>query len=110
MTGKAPQTIAELQEMVVKFRDARDWKQFHNAKDMALSLVLEALATAGLLRKVVLAQDAHKLHLGPLERVNAVDGASFVRKGLQVVNVRDPRVCLELRHRADPLLDLRPTQ
>ena len=42
MTGKAPQTIAELQEMVVKFRDARDWKQFHNAKDMALSLVLEA--------------------------------------------------------------------
>jgi len=28
--------------MVVAFRDARDWKQFHNPKDMALSLVLEA--------------------------------------------------------------------
>jgi dCTP diphosphatase len=25
-----------------KFRDARDWKQFHNHKDVALSLVLEA--------------------------------------------------------------------
>jgi dCTP diphosphatase len=24
------------------FRDARDWKQFHNPKDVALSLVLEA--------------------------------------------------------------------
>ncbi len=24
------------------FRDARDWKQFHNPKDLALSLVLEA--------------------------------------------------------------------
>lgn len=34
--------INELQKRVVKFRDARDWKQFHNPKDLALSLVLEA--------------------------------------------------------------------
>ena len=27
---------------IVAFRDARDWKQFHNPKDLALSLVLEA--------------------------------------------------------------------
>jgi len=27
---------------IKKFRDARDWKQFHNHKDMALSLMLEA--------------------------------------------------------------------
>jgi NTP pyrophosphatase (non-canonical NTP hydrolase) len=27
---------------VIAFRDARDWKQFHNPKDVALSLVLEA--------------------------------------------------------------------
>lgn len=27
---------------IIKFRDERDWKQFHNPKDMALSLVLEA--------------------------------------------------------------------
>lgn len=26
----------------MKFRDERDWKQFHNPKDVALSLVLEA--------------------------------------------------------------------
>lgn len=32
----------KLQERIVKFRDARDWKQFHNPKDLALSLVLEA--------------------------------------------------------------------
>ena len=36
------QEIEILQEMVVKFRDERDWKQFHNPKDMAISLVLEA--------------------------------------------------------------------
>lgn len=34
--------IRDLTEKIVKFRDARDWKQFHNSKDMALSLVLEA--------------------------------------------------------------------
>lgn len=29
-------------EAVNNFRDARDWRQFHNPKDLALSLVLEA--------------------------------------------------------------------
>jgi NTP pyrophosphatase (non-canonical NTP hydrolase) len=36
------QSIASLQKRIVAFRDARDWKQFHNPKDMALSLILEA--------------------------------------------------------------------
>jgi len=34
--------LKELQSRIVEFRDARDWKQFHNPKDMAISLVLEA--------------------------------------------------------------------
>ncbi len=34
--------IKELTDMIVKFRDARDWKKFHNPKDIALSLVLES--------------------------------------------------------------------
>ncbi len=34
--------IKKLTKDIVKFRDQRDWKQFHNPKDMALSLVLEA--------------------------------------------------------------------
>lgn len=34
--------ISALQKRIVEFRDARDWKQFHNPKDMALSLALEA--------------------------------------------------------------------
>ena len=29
-------------EKILAFRDARDWKQFHNPKDLAISLVLEA--------------------------------------------------------------------
>lgn len=34
--------IKELTEKIKKFRDERDWMQFHNHKDMALSLMLEA--------------------------------------------------------------------
>lgn len=38
----AMKNINELTKIIVDFRDARDWKQFHNPKDMALSMVLEA--------------------------------------------------------------------
>jgi NTP pyrophosphatase (non-canonical NTP hydrolase) len=34
--------IKDLTARIIAFRDARDWKQFHNPKDLALSLVLEA--------------------------------------------------------------------
>lgn len=34
--------IKALTEKIKKFRDERDWLQFHNHKDLALSLVLEA--------------------------------------------------------------------
>jgi len=34
--------INELTKKIIAFRNARDWKQFHNPKDVALSLVLEA--------------------------------------------------------------------
>jgi len=34
--------IKEITEKIKKFRDERDWRQFHNHKDMALSLMLEA--------------------------------------------------------------------
>ncbi len=39
---KAKSDIQKFTERIITFRDARDWKQFHNPKDLALSLVLEA--------------------------------------------------------------------
>ncbi len=49
MTEKAPRdaaapspTLEELTEALLRFRDARDWKQFHTIKDLLLSLSLEA--------------------------------------------------------------------
>ena len=35
-------TIQELQQSIRKFRDDRNWKQFHNPKDLAISVSLEA--------------------------------------------------------------------
>lgn len=34
--------MEELMKEVVAFRDARNWKQFHNPKDLAISISLEA--------------------------------------------------------------------
>lgn len=34
--------IKSLTDAIVAFRDKRNWKQFHNPKDVSLSLVLEA--------------------------------------------------------------------
>jgi dCTP diphosphatase len=38
--------IKEIIERIKEFRDARDWKQFHKPKDLALSLTLEAAEVA----------------------------------------------------------------
>jgi NTP pyrophosphatase (non-canonical NTP hydrolase) len=35
-------TLEDMTRRIIEFRDARDWKQFHNPKDLAISLVLEA--------------------------------------------------------------------
>lgn len=34
--------LSDLTKKILKFRDARNWKQFHNPKDLAISLSLEA--------------------------------------------------------------------
>ncbi len=35
-------TVSQLKAQVAAFRDARDWKQFHNPKDLAASISIEA--------------------------------------------------------------------
>ena len=34
--------IQEITEELIKFRNARDWEQFHNPKDLALAINIEA--------------------------------------------------------------------
>lgn len=33
--------LEEIKRVIIQFRDERDWKQFHNAKDLALALSIE---------------------------------------------------------------------
>ena len=35
-------SLSDITRRINEFRDARDWKQFHNPKDMALSISIEA--------------------------------------------------------------------
>ena len=43
MAKRTPEkNVRELQKLVIAFRDKRNWKQFNNPKDVALSMVLEA--------------------------------------------------------------------
>ncbi len=34
--------MKQLQQLIIEFCDARNWKQFHNPKDLAISLSIEA--------------------------------------------------------------------
>jgi dCTP diphosphatase len=42
MPPKKTNVIQELTNVAITFRDERDWKKFHNPKDLAISLALEA--------------------------------------------------------------------
>jgi dCTP diphosphatase len=35
-------TLAELQSLIARFRDDRDWSQFHKLKDLAAAIAIEA--------------------------------------------------------------------
>ncbi len=39
---KHPASIEEIRKIIVEYVRERDWEQFHNPKDVALSLVLES--------------------------------------------------------------------
>jgi NTP pyrophosphatase (non-canonical NTP hydrolase) len=34
--------IKELTDLLIKFREERDWKQFHNPKDLAIAISIES--------------------------------------------------------------------
>src|SRR3989304_9237412 len=42
MTEQKENQIKKITEKLLEFRKARDWEQFHNPKDLAASLTLEA--------------------------------------------------------------------
>jgi len=64
--GPAPD-LDELTERLIRFRDERDWKQFHTLKDLLISLSLEASEALELCQwKDAAAFDAQARPGGPL--------------------------------------------
>jgi NTP pyrophosphatase (non-canonical NTP hydrolase) len=54
--------IQELQDRIIEFRDARNWAKYHNSKDLALCLSIEAAELLELfLWKPPTQADPHKL-------------------------------------------------
>jgi NTP pyrophosphatase (non-canonical NTP hydrolase) len=42
MKDNTKSELEELTDLLIQFRDARNWEQFHNSKDLALALSIEA--------------------------------------------------------------------
>ncbi len=57
-----PDRFRELQEAAIRFRDERDWEQFHTPKDLALGLQIEAAEVCELFLWKTRAEAAGKLH------------------------------------------------
>jgi NTP pyrophosphatase (non-canonical NTP hydrolase) len=55
--------IEEITERLIKFRDERNWEQFHNSKDLALALLIEAAE----LNELFLWKGAEDVNLGKLK-------------------------------------------
>ncbi len=43
-------TLKQLKDRVSRFRDERDWKQYHNAKDLAIGITTESSELLGIFR------------------------------------------------------------
>ncbi|MGE0489656.1 MAG: nucleotide pyrophosphohydrolase [Vulcanimicrobiota bacterium] len=59
-------SLEQLQAQVLAFRDARDWQQFHNPKDLALVLAVEVGEVLDLFRFQSPAEIEGKLKRGEL--------------------------------------------
>ena len=55
--------LEKLQQKLIDFRNERDWKQFHNGKDLALALSIEAAE----LNELFLWKDASEVDLPKLK-------------------------------------------
>ncbi len=90
----------DLTRRIVAFRDARNWKQFHNAKDLALALSIEAAE----LNEIFLwknAEDADRQRLAEeladvliygllLEHENGLDVGKIVLEKLEKNGIKYP--------------------
>lgn len=71
MTAKPPVSIPQVQTAVKKFRDARDWKQFHSPKNLSMSIAIEAAELMEHFQWLTTEQASRLVHTNPQAR-NAI--------------------------------------
>jgi NTP pyrophosphatase (non-canonical NTP hydrolase) len=62
--------LDDLQKRVVKFRDDRDWKQFHYPKDLAMAIAIEAAELMECFRWKTNEQVDKDIHSDKLAKIN----------------------------------------
>lgn len=72
-------TVLDLKEQVKKFRDDRDWEQYHNAKDLAIGIITES---------------AELLDIFRFKSLDEVDGMFHNRKKLVEIKDELADVCI----------------
>jgi len=78
--------IEDITERLIKFRDRRKWEQFHNSKDLALALSIEAAE----LNELFLWKSAEDVNVGKLkEELADVLIFAFLLAKKHKLNIRD---------------------
>jgi len=78
--------IEEITDQLIKFRDERNWEQFHNSKDLALALSIEAAE----LNELFLWKTAEDVNVGELkEELADVLIFAFLLARKHGLNIRD---------------------
>lgn len=75
---------------VIKFRDERDWQQFHNSKDLALAISIEAAE----LTELFLWKDPEDVEIGRLKEELA-DVLTFIFILAHKHNIDIPAIVME---------------
>ena len=87
---KMTNDIQEIIETLAKFNDDRDWEQFHNAKDLALALSIEAAE----LNEAYLWKDVEDVKIEKVkEELADVFNYAFMIADKYNLNVKD--ICLK---------------
>jgi NTP pyrophosphatase (non-canonical NTP hydrolase) len=77
--------VKEITDKLIKFRDERDWAQFHNSKDLALAISVEA----GELLELFLWKHADEVNLQKIkEELADVFAFAFLLAEKHQLNVR----------------------
>jgi len=79
-------SIETIMSEIVKFRNERDWEQFHNSKDLALAISIEA----GELNELFLWKKAVEVNPGKLkEELADIFTFAFLLAHKQGLNIKD---------------------